>query len=179
MVYETSCHKTNALNRPYKKVCELLTGNGYTLRMENIMSKFKAEDAKACIAEGRAMCKKVREYYKEATYDEKRSLALLSDKAAEHDKEAIQELSELFSIEYEPNTLVAALTIQSEAYGKLEVLTDTSYRIKQLRKVPPPDQPKANRGDVSQSAVTFQYKMGDFIYSVTINRQTEVTVFKA
>ena len=118
-------------------VCELLTGNGYTLRMENIMSKFKAEDAKACIAEGRAVCKKVRDYYEEATYDEKRSLALLAEKAAEHDKEAIQELSELFSIEYEPNTLVAALTIQCEAYGELEVLSDSSYNIKRLRKVTP------------------------------------------
>lgn len=103
----------------------------------NIMSNFNEKDAKASIAkgqatvaEGRAMCKKVTDYYKEATYDEKRSLALVADKAAEHDKEAIQELKKLFSIKYEPNALVAALTIQCEAYGGFEVLSEMSHRLK-------------------------------------------------
>ncbi|MBO6549604.1 MAG: hypothetical protein JJ964_08270 [Rhizobiales bacterium] len=45
----------------------------------------------------------------------------------EDDAGAIQELNELFSIEHESNALVAALAIQCEAYGGLEVLSEHTF----------------------------------------------------
>lgn len=97
-----------------------------TTKNELVMSKDNEAKAEACLAESLALYTRVINYYNEANCDDKRSLALVADKAMEHDAGAIQELSELFSIEHERNALVAALAIQCEAYGGLEVLSENT-----------------------------------------------------
>jgi len=91
------------------------------------MSNDNEAKAEAYLAESHALYTRVINYYNEATCDGKRSLALVADKAMEDDAGAIQELNELFSIEHESNALVAALAIQCEAYGGLEVLSEHTF----------------------------------------------------
>ena len=91
------------------------------------MSSYDEEKVESYLAESQALYTLVINYYNEATCDGKRSLALVADKAMEDDAGAIQELNELFSIEHESNALVAALAIQCEAYGGLEVLSEHTF----------------------------------------------------